>query len=179
MNVGEPVKFSFTGKALSRAEDTAITPVYETTKVFEWKDITALTINGEDVKCAIESLNIEYANNLNVFHGLCSVEPSQMYVENSTVEGSLKAYLTDEIEDLKDVFLDKDNVEIVITLVQSTTIGNASNNTLQITLPKVNLNTYTHPIDTSYVAVESDIIGASDSTDGLIKIKLINEVNAY
>jgi hypothetical protein len=179
LNVGEPLKLSFTGKPLGMENGTAISPVYETTKVFEWKDIASLTIGGEDVKCAVESINVEYNNNLNVFHGLCGVEPTQTYIENSTVEGSIKAFLTDDIKDLKQTFLNKDNVEIVISLVQSRTIGNASNNTLQITLPRVNLNTYTHPIDTSYVAVESDIIGAQHETDGLIKIKLINEVEEY
>jgi hypothetical protein len=180
LKVGEPLKLTFEGKALSKSDANAITASYETSKVFDWTDIASITLGGVDIKCALESLSLEYNNNLQNFHGLCGeADPSQLYVEPSELEGSLNAYLTDEIKDLRTAFDAKTAQELVITIIADETIGNASNNTLVITLPKVVLNTYVHPIDTSYVAVESDFVGASDPTNGQIKVELTNLVASY
>jgi len=180
LKVGEPLKLTFEGKGLSKADSTAITASFETSKVFDWTDIVSITLGGVDIKCALESLNFEYNNNLQNFHGLCGIaDPSQLYVEPSEVSGSLAAYLTDEIKALRSAFDDKDTQELVITVIADETIGNSSNNTLVITLPKVALNTYTHQIDNGYVAVESDFVGASDPTNGQIKVELTNLVASY
>lgn len=180
LKVGEPLKLTFEGKGLSKADGSAITASYETSKVFDWTDIVSITLGGEDIKCAIQSLSLEYNNNLQNFHGLCGeADPTQLFVEPSEVSGSMSAYLTDEIKALRTVFDSKATQALVITLVADETIGNASNNTLVITLSKVALNTYVHPIDTSYVAVESDFVGASDPTNGQIKVELTNLVASY
>ena len=67
----------------------------------------------------------------------------------------------------------------MITITGDETIGDAAHNSLVITLPKVVLNTYAHKIDTSYVAVEAEYVGAKDATNGLIKVELTNLVEAY
>ena len=180
LNVGEPLKLTFEGKGLSKSDASAITASYETSKVFDWTDVVSITLGGVDIKCALETLSLEYNNNLQNFHGLCGkADPSQLYVEPSEVSGNISAYLTDEIKALRTAFDSKATQELVITLVADETIGNASNNALVITLPKVALNTYTHSIDTSYVAVESDFVGASDPTNGQIKVELTNLVASY
>lgn len=178
--VGEPVKISWNGKALGVSEDTAITPTYETSKVFDWTDIVSITLDGVDIKCALQSLSLEYKNNLKSFHGLCgTADPSSLYLEPSEVAGSISAYLNDQIKNLKTAFKDKSTKSLVITIVANDTIGNGSNNSLIITLPKVALNTYTHPIDTSYVAVESDFVGASLAGTGQIEVELVNLQERY
>jgi hypothetical protein len=178
--VGEPIKISFGGKALSEEDATAITPTYETSKVFDWTDVASIKLGGVDIKCALQSLSLEYNNNLQSFHGLCGkADPSSLYLEPSEVSGSISAYLNDEIKALREAFDDKSTKELVITIIADDTIGNASNNSLIITLPKVALNTYTHSIDTSYVAVESDFVGASDPTEGQIKVELTNLQASY
>ncbi len=180
LKVGEPLKLTFEGKALSKSDASAITASYETSKVFDWTDIVSITLGGVDIKCALETLSLEYNNNLQNFHGLCGkADPSQLYVEPSEVSGNISAYLTDEIKALRTAFDSKATQELVITLVADEIIGNASNNALVITLPKIALNTYTHSIDTSYVAVESDFVGASDPTNGQIKVELTNSVASY
>jgi len=180
LSVGESVKLSFSGKALSESDDTAITASYETSKVFDWTDVSSVTLGSTDIKCALQSLSVEYNNNLQNFHGLCgTADPSQLYLEPSEVSGSISAYLDDDIKALRTAFDDKSTQSLTITIVADETIGDASNNTLVITLPKIALNTFTHAIDTSYVAVESDFVGASDPTNGQIKVELTNLQEAY
>ena len=178
--VGESIKFTFEGKALSKASATAITAAYETSKVLDWTDIQSITLGGTDIKCAISELSLEYTNNLQNFHGLCgSSDPTNMYVEPSEVTGSITAYLTSDILSLKDVFENKTQQELVITIEADETIGSAEKNRLVITVPKVVLNTYAYPIDTGYVEVSSDFVARQDPTDGLIKATLTNLVASY
>ena len=180
ISVNEPIKFLFEGKALSKATETAITPAYETSSVFDWTDIQSITLGGVDIKCAISELTIEYTNNLQNFHGLCGdSDPTNFFVEPSEVTGSITAYLTTEIFDLKAIFEAKTQQELVITIEADETIGTAEKNRLVLTVPKVVLNTYTHPIDTGYVEVSSDLIARQDETDGLIKATLTNLVTSY
>lgn len=175
-----PLKISFTGKALSAEDETAITASYETSVVFDWTDIASITLGGPDIKCAIDTLSLEYNNNLQAFHGLCgTTDASSLYLEPSEVSGSIEAYLTSDILALRTQFESKATMELVITLVADETIGDAGNNTLVITLPKVALDTYTHAIDTGYVAVETDFVGASDPTNGQIKVELTNLAESY
>jgi len=180
ITTGEQIKFTFEGNALSKADATAITPTYEASKVFDWTDVQSITLGGTDIKDVVSELSIEYANGLDVFHGLKgSSDPSKLYVANSEVTGSITAFLDSNIQALRDVFENKTEQSLVITIKGDETIGSASNNELVITLPMIVLNTYTHKLDTGYVEVSSDIVGGLDKTNGLISIKLTNEVSAY
>lgn len=179
--VGEPVKLAFTGKALSLdSGSSAITPSYEASKVFDWTDVVSITLGGTDIKCAIENLSLEYTNGLSAFHGLCGdVDPASLYLAPSEVKGSISAYLDANMVAQKAKFMDKDNQELVITLIGDETIGNASNNKLIITLPKVTLNTFAQPIDTGYVAVTADYVGATNDAGSQITAVLTNLVATY
>lgn len=180
ITVGEPIKFTFEGKALSKATATAITAAYEDNKVFDWTDIQSITLGGTDIKSALSELSLEYTNNLQNFHGLSGdSEPTNMYVEPSEVTGSLTAYLDSDIANLKAVFEAKTQQALIITIQADETIGVASKNTLVITVPKVVLNTYAYPIDTGYVEVSADFVARQDATDGLIKAELTNLVTSY
>lgn len=180
ITVGEPIKFTFEGKALTKASATAITAAYEDNKVFDWTDIQSITLGGTDIKSALSELSLEYTNNLQNFHGLSGdSEPTNMYVEPSEVTGSLTAYLDSDIANLKAVFEAKTQQALVITIQADETIGVASKNTLVITVPKVVLNTYAYPIDTGYVEVTADFVARQDATDGLIKAELTNLVTSY
>jgi len=180
INVGEPCKLSFEGKALSHASETAISGTYETTKVFDWTDIQSITLGGTDIKCAIKELSIEYTNDLNNFHGLCSQpEPSNLYIKSSEVKGKISGYLDSNLIAQQTAFENTTAQELIITIIGDETIGNGSNNSLTITLSKVVLSSYKHPIDTEYVALEADFEGAEDATNGLIKVELINTQDAY
>jgi len=181
LNIGEPVKFSFTGMGLGYDGDsTAITASYETSKVFDWTDVVSISLGGTDIKCAIESLSVEYSNGLASFHGLCGdADPSSLYLAPSEVKGSITAYLDSNMVDQKDVFLAKTNQELVITITGDETIGNGSNNSLVITLPRVTLNTYANAIDTSYVKVESEYVGATNDAGSQITAVLTNLVADY
>lgn len=176
---GNPVKFAFTGKAMSSASATAITASYETSKVFDWTDVTSITLGGTEIKCDIESLTFEYSNGLQSFHGLCgSSNPTQLYVENSEAKGSIKAFLDTTTTALETAFTDKTSQALVITLAGDEVIGNGSVNALVITLPKVVLNTHKVPVDTSYVSIEADYVAAQDTT-GMLTVELTNLVAEY
>lgn len=180
LSVGEPIKFTFDGKALSKASATAITASYETSKVFDWTDIQSITLGGTDIKASLSELSLEYNNNLKTTHSLAgSSDPTNQYIEPSEVTGSLTAYLTSDILSLKSVFEAKTQQELIITIKADETIGVAENNTLVITVPKVVLNTYTYPIDTGYVEVSSDLVARQDPTNGLIKVDLTNLQASY
>ncbi|RMD67352.1 MAG: hypothetical protein D6822_08440 [Cyanobacteria bacterium J149] len=180
LSVGEAVKISFEGRALSKSTATAITPSYESSKVFDWTDVSSITLGGTDIKNALSELSLEYNNNLQTFHGLSgNTEPTNLYVEPSECSGSMTAYLDTNIASLQSVFENKTQQSLVITLEGDETIGNASKNKLVITIPKVVLNTYTYPIDTGYVEVSSDFVARQDATNGLIKVDLTNLVSSY
>lgn len=164
---GQPVKFAFNGKGMSVASATAITASYETSKVFDWTDVVSITLGGTDVKDAIESITVDYTNGLQSFHGLSGdSDPAQLYVENSEATGTIKAFLDTNMANLETVFSAKTTSALVITLAGDEVIGNGSTNSLVITLPKVVLNTYTLPIDTAYVSLETNYSGAKDATNG-------------
>jgi len=180
ITVGEPIKFTFEGKALSKATATAITASYEDSPVFDWTDIQSITLGGTDIKDALSELSLEYTNNLQNFHGLSGdSEPTNIYVEPSEVTGSITAYLDTNIKALQAVFEAKTQQALIITIQADETIGVASKNQLVITVPKVVLNTYAYPIDTGYVEVTSDFVARQDATDGLIKATLTNLVASY
>jgi hypothetical protein len=177
---GEPVKLSFEGKALSDATATAITASYETSKVFDWTDISSLTIGGTDVKASLDSFKIEYKNGLESFHALTNQpDPTRLYVKNSEVTGNISATLTSDMVTLRQAFLDSTNKEIILTLVADETIGNASNNTLVITCSRCSLNGYSTPIDTDYTKCDLDFVAGKDTTNGLIKVELTNLQASY
>lgn len=180
LNVGEPCKLSFGGKALSHSSETAITASYESGKVFDWSDVQAITLGGTDIKCAIKEMSVEYSNGLANFHGFCSQpNPTQLYTSNSEAKGKLSGYLETNMIAQQTAFEATTDQELIITIVGDETIGNGSNNTLTLTLPKVVLSSYKHPIDTDYVAIEADFEGANDATDGLIKATLVNTQDEY
>lgn len=178
--VGESVRLTFEGKALSKADATKITPTYEVSKVFDWTDVQSITLGGTDIKAGVNQITVEYMNGLSNFHGLAgSTDPSYMYVQNSEVTGSISATLDANMVAQKDAFEAKTQQALVITLTADETIGSASNNELVITVPKVVLNTFTHPVTQDYVAVSIDYVARQDDTDGLIKVELTNLVASY
>jgi len=178
--VGEAVKFAFTGKALSEADETAITASYETSKVFDWTDIYSITVDGVELKRYINSFSLEYKNGLGNYHGFDSQpDPSALYVENSELSGSFKALFSDDVLDVRDLFKDGTDSEIIITMIGDETIGNGSNNKLVLTMSKSRINTYPTPIDTGYTEVEFEFVCGKDTTNGLIKPVLTNLQLAY
>lgn len=180
LSVGEPCKLTFGGKALSHSSETAITASYETSKVFDWSDVQAITLGGQDVKCAIKEMSIEYTNGLSNFHGFCSQpSPTQLYTTPSEVKGKISGYLDTNMIAEQAGFEATTSQALVVTLIGDETIGNGSNNTLTITIPKVYLSTYKHPIDTEYVAIEADFVGAYDASGGLLTATLINTQASY
>jgi hypothetical protein len=178
--VGEAVKFSFEGKALSEASATAISAAFETSRVFDWTDVSAITLGGTDIKAAVQSLKISYKNGLYTVPGLSgNADPVAQSVGNSEATASISAYMTQDMADQKAAFKAGTEKALVITLVADEVIGNGSYNTLTITLPRVAINTFSSPIDTNYVSVDAELVGAQDATNGLIKVELTNLVLDY
>lgn len=179
MTVANPIKVTFEGKAMKEASESAITASYETSKVFDWSDIASITIGGTDVKCALNSLTIEYRNNLNNFHALCDTDPSYLYTEGSEVSGSFSGTLTTAMASLRTVFLAKTVQEIVATIIGDETIGDAGNNKLVLTMSKCYLNAFTTPLSLGYNSVDGEFIATEDATNGLLKAVLTNLVASY
>lgn len=180
-SVGQVVNMTTTGMAKSSADEEKTSPNYETLQALKWTGVSTISIGGEDLKCEIESGNIEYANGLSAFHGFCGEngEPNAHYLENSEVTGSFTMFLNDaEVYALRDTMRNQTEVALLIN-VQGETVGNASNTALQLSIPRAVLSTYTTSLGTSYNQVTVDIIGGKHSTSGLIEATLVNTISAY
>lgn len=178
--VGEAIKITFEGRALSVASNTKITPTYEVSKVFDWTDVQSIAIGGTDIKSAIEEFSIEYSVDLNNFHGFASNgEPSILYIKNSEVKGSMNGYQDTNTLGFLTNFRDVDESDLVITIEGDETIGTVSKNKLVVTVPKIAFSKHEMPIDVEYNQVALEFEARKDETNGLIKAQLINEVSSY
>lgn len=179
-SVGNPVSISFNGLAKTKSSSSKIAPTYETLDVLKWDGVSAISIDGDDVKAYVESGNIDYANGLATFHGFNSNnEPSAHYVANSSVSGSFTMFLDGtKVDALKAKFESQDELPIILT-IGGESIGTASNTALQVSIPRAAINAYVHRLATDYNQVTLDFVGGKDATDGLIEVTLINTHEAY
>jgi hypothetical protein len=178
--VGQPLKFSTPGMGKTVASATKISPAYETPDPFKWDHVTAISVDGVDLKAYASQGNVEYMNGQQTFHGFNSDnEPTTHYVQNSEAKGALTLFMDgDTVDALLAKFRDQNEVPVVIT-VQGPEVGNGTNLSIQIELPKCVVNAYATQLETDYNKVALDFVAGKDVTDGLIKVTLINQKQTY
>mgnify|MGYP006921395366 CR=1 FL=1 len=176
--VGELITVSFSGKAKTEADATAITASFETPRAFNFKDVDELSIGGTDVKAKVQDFEIEYEIGLEVFHGLGDYEPSVAYVKQSEAKGKMTLYLDSATKSYYEDVLAGTEREIILDIIGDV-IGSASANELKVTLPKCSIDKTDTKLDFDYTAVALEFHGREDVTNGLIKAELTNTIAAY
>ncbi len=175
---GEPMKVVFSGMAKSQADATKITATYETSRPFNFADITSILIGGTDFKAYIEDFSVEYTNGLAMFHGFGSKDPSNKYVQQSQVKGSVSMYVDATSDNNLDDYIagTERAVDIIMT---GDAIGVSSNEKLRIYLPKCAFTKVATKLDFGYNALHIDFEGREDTTDGLLYVELTNQTASY
>lgn len=176
--VGELVMVSFTGKAKSQSDETAISPTFEVVRAFDFKDVAEISIGGTDVKEKVKDFELEYDIGLEVWHGMGDAEPKLAYIKQSEAKGKINMYLDSATKNYYADVISGAEKEIIIDIVGDD-IGSSSANELKITLPKCSLDKDDTKLDFDYSAVALEFQGREDVTNGLIKAELTNAVASY
>lgn len=179
--VGQAVNMTTSGMAKSVADEEKSSPNFEALDPIKWTGVVTISVDGEDIKCEVESGNIEYENGLSTFHGFCgdNAEPSAHYVENSTVSGSFTMFLGDaEVYALRDKMRNQTELPIVFSATGEA-VGEASNTAVQVNIPRAVLSTYSTSLGNSYNQVTVDFVAGEDATDGQIEVTLVNTWDDY
>lgn len=171
--VGEAISFSFEGGAKAEADATAITPVYETTRPFNFADVATLSIAGTDIKAKVSEFEFEYKNGLDFFHGLGSVDPQDKYVGQSELTGKISLLMDATTKDYFEDLLATTEQAIILDIVGDA-IGVASHYEFKLTIPKAAISTFASKLDFGYNAIDLEFVAREDATDGLLKAELTN-----
>jgi len=176
---GETVVMKVDGMAKTSADaEAAITAAYETSRPFNWADITELSIAGTDIKAKVEEFSLEYTNALDMFHGLGGLEPAAKYVQQSEVKGSMTLYVDDATAAYLDDLIAGTEQEIIIEMTGDT-IGSAQANILKLTISKAAFEKVETKLDFGYNVISLDFVARRDATNGLIKAELTNLVATH
>lgn len=171
--VGEAISFSFEGGAKSEADATAITPVYETTRPFNFADVATLSIGGTDIKAKASEFEFEYKNGLDFFHGLGSAEPQDKFVGQSELTGKITLLMDGTTKAYFEDLLATTESAIILDIVGDA-IGTASHYEFKLTIPKAAISTFSSKLDFGYNAIDLEFVAREDATDGLVKAELTN-----
>jgi hypothetical protein len=175
---GETIGVAISGQAKAQADATKISASYETTRPFNFADITVLSIGGTDIKAYVEDFEFEYTNGLTMFHGLGSVDPSAKYQQPSEVKGKITAYCNATTSAYIADLIANTEREIILTMVGAA-VGSGSNNALTFTLSKCAFTKTDTKLSFDYNAISLEFEAREDSTNGLIKAELTNTIASY
>lgn len=175
---GESVAISFEGLAKSQSDATAQTPTYETSRPFNFADITSIKIGNIEVKSYCEEFSFEYDNQIEGFYSMGANELQSVYPKPSEAKGKLTLYLDDTTKAFLEDYIAKTERAIEIK-IEGDSIGNASKETFYIKLPKAVMTSVGTKLSTEYNALEIEFEGVVDPTDGLITAYLINTLSSY
>lgn len=172
--VGELIMISFDGLAKSQATASAITASYETSKPFNWAEITEFSIGATDIKSKVEEFELEVDNGLEVFHGLGALDASNKYLKQSEAKGSLTCYVDNATAAYITNLIDATEQELIIEITGTDTIGAGSNSILKLTLSKCVFTKVETKLDFDYNALTLEFEAREDASNGLIKTELTN-----
>ncbi len=175
---GETIKVTVSGKAKTQADATAISAAFETSRPLTFVDVASFTVNGTDLKAYVDSFEIEYKNNLEMFYSLGSQEPSERKLGASECSGKATLYLDTTTKTLFADLLAGTERAIVLTITGDLA-GATKNYQLVLTMSKCALTKFETPIKEDYVAISLEWDCREDSTNGLVKIELQNTTASY
>ncbi len=167
-------------KAKASATATKITPSYETIRAFNFADIGASGFKlGGVAFDEIESIELEYRNNLEMKHVMGSNDPTFNFVKGSEVSGKFDLYLNSDSAAKFTDYLNKttQSLQLVFT---GDAIGTASNYKLDITIPKAVFKVSSFPVREDYNLLSVEFEGIYDTaTSKLISVVLTNLTANY
>jgi hypothetical protein len=175
---GEAVSVAFEGIGKSQADASESTPSYETSRPFNFADISSIKIGSTEVKAYCEEFSVEYDNKLEGFYSMGSNELQSVYSKPSEVKGKLTLYLDDTTKAFLEDYIAKTQRTIEIK-AEGDAIGTASKETLYLKVPKATMTAVTTKLGMEYNAMEIEFEGVVDATDGLFTMYLINTLSSY
>lgn len=178
---GETLSATFTNKAKASASATAITPVFETIRPFNFADAlsaSGITIGGT-VYDEVQSFELNYTNNGEMHHVIGSNDPQFFYVKGSEVTGSMEFYMNSDSAAKFTDYLNK--TERALDIVFSgDTIGSTAKYGFSVNVPRVVFTAATFPVRDDYNMVSVEFTGLYDNTTSrLIRAVLTNLTASY
>jgi hypothetical protein len=176
---GDYLKVATAIQAKSRATATAITPVFETIRAFNFADIgSGFKIGGTSI-AEVESFEIEYKNNVNFKHTVASNDAGFFVAKPSEVTGKIDMLLNSNTTSFYTDYLAGTQRAVDITFTGDA-IGVSSNYGLNINVPKADFKTVTDPIRDDYNLLTVNFEAIKDtSTSKQISMLLTNLLASY
>lgn len=176
---GESVNISAEGMGKNQTDQSpASTPSYETSRVFNFADVSLVKIGSLDITAKVEELEVEYDNALGSFYAVGDNFLKSTYPGASEAKGKLVVYLDDATKALYEDYLAGTRRTIEIK-IEGATIGNASKNTLRLVITDAAMTTNDTSLDMDYNKLEVEFEAIEDATDGILKVELTNLISAY
>lgn len=175
---GEAVSMETSVLGKSQASASKVTPTYLTSRPYNWNDVT-ISLGGTEMSNIVE-FELEYNNNLEYLHALNGEsDPAFNVVKGSEVKGKIVFYLdSTSLDELNDA-LAKTNKAFELTLTGDS-IGDASNNGLTISVPKIFYTTQETELSEDYNALTLEFEGVYDpTTSKLISATITNLLSDY
>lgn len=177
VKTGEPVKVTATQMAKGQTSSTAITPVYSTVPPFNFAQ-ASVKIGGSTIG-EVESVELEYKNNVEFVYAVGSNDPQYYAAKLSEVTGKIEMYLDSTTLTRLTNYLanTKESIELIIT---GNSIGTAANYALDILIPKASYKTADTKITEGHNLLTIEFEGIYDTaTSKLLSVTLTNLITSY
>lgn len=174
---GEMVEIQADMTAKTQASSTAITPAFSTVPALNFAQ--AQVKIGGSVISEVETIELEFKNNLEMVYALGQNEPQFNQPKPSEVHGKITCYLDATTIGQLTAYIGKtrQSIELIVT---GTAIGSAANYVLDILIPKADLTGADTKITDSHNMLEIEFDGIYDTaTSKLIAVTLTNLITAY
>jgi hypothetical protein len=177
--VGSTLDVAAELQAKSQAIATPITAVYDNKRPLNFVDVNQVLVNGTDLKAYIDSIELEFDNSLEMFHGLGSADPANRYVKPSLYKGKMNLYYDTNTKNL--IVNQIGNTALPLDIIfQGDAIGASSNDKLRFYAPKCTFKKYETKLETGYNQLVLEFESAYDvATSQAILVELTNVLTTY
>lgn len=172
---GETAKISFAGMAKSQNSETPATASYETTRPFNFADVSTLTIGGVSVLTHAQEVSFEYDNGLVGRPSLGDNYIKGVVAGKSEMKGKILMYLDSTTKDFIEDHITNTQRAIDFILTGDA-IGEESNNSYRIYIAKADIQSYSEEITDNYNMLELSFEAVEDATDGIVRVEVINTI---
>lgn len=177
--IGSTLDASVEMLAKSQAIATPITAAYDNKRPFNFVDVNQVLINAVDLKAYIDSIELEFDNGLEVFHGLGSADPVNRFVKPSLYKGKINLYYDNNT---KSTIIDQlaATARSLDIIFQGDPIGASSNEKLRFYAPKCTYTKYETKLETGYNQLVLEFESAYDpSSSQAVLVELTNTLATY
>jgi hypothetical protein len=175
---GEPVTVSFEGMAKAQADNAGSSPTYETSRAFNFKDVSLVQIGAVDMTAKVADLKLEYDNGLNPFYAVGDNNLKSQYPTPSECKGSFTMYLDSATLAMMTDYIAKTERALEIK-IEGDIAGGAVKYTLRLIISRAIFTAVSTKLDTDYNALEVEFDALEHATDGILKVELTNLATSY